>query len=53
MKRKREAPKERNPVAAYAKRSGSGAHGRTKKALRRADKVALRKEHQGPEPTVG
>ena len=48
MKRKPKVPKERNPVAAYAKRSGSGTHGKTKKALRRADKVALRKEHQGP-----
>lgn len=43
MKRKPSLPKERNPVAAYAKRSGAGVHGKSKKAERRAAKMALRK----------
>ena len=42
MKRKIKVPKERNPVAAYAKHSGSGAHGKTKKALRKGAKQNLR-----------
>jgi hypothetical protein len=43
MKPKIKAPKERNPVAAYAKRSGSGAHGKSKKAERRALKMDLKR----------
>jgi hypothetical protein len=47
MKRKPKVPKERNPVATYATRSGAGVHGKTKKALRKADKIALKKEWTG------
>ena len=44
MKRK-EPPKPRNPVSAYMKRSGSGVHGKSRKAERRSTKVALRKKY--------
>lgn len=44
MKRKHKTPKTRNPVAAFAKRSGSGAHGKTKKAERRAAKMTLQRD---------
>ena len=47
MKRKLKVPKARNPVATYATRSGAGVHGKTKKALRLADKIALKKEWTG------
>lgn len=42
MKRKPKVPKARNPVAAYAKRSGSGAHGKSHKAERSALKRELK-----------
>ena len=44
MKRKPKVPKERNEIVfALAKRAGagSGAHGKTNKALRRAEKIKL------------
>ena len=44
MKRKLKVPKARNPVAAFATRAGAGVHGKTKKAVRLADKIALKKE---------
>lgn len=47
MKRKPKVPKERNEVVfQLIKRagSGSGAHGKTKKAERRAAKVALKEQ---------
>lgn len=47
MKRKHKVPKERNPFVAHLATKRSGSHGKTKKALRRADKIALRREH-GP-----
>ena len=47
MKRKPKVPKARNPVAAFATRAGAGAHGKTKKATRRADKMAFKKEWTG------
>ena len=43
MKRKIKVPKERNPFVALIATKRSGAHGKTKKALRRADKIELRK----------
>ena len=46
MKQKLHKPRDPHAVAMFKRKSG--AHGKTKKALRRADKVALRKEHQGP-----
>lgn len=39
MKRKLKVPKARNPVAAFATRSGAGVHGKSRKALRRAEKM--------------
>ena len=47
MKRKPKVPKERNPVAAFAKRSGAGVHGKTRKADRRAAKVSLQEQMDG------
>lgn len=45
MKTKRKkAPPERNPFVAHARMRHAGAHGKTKKAQRRADKMALLKE---------
>ena len=44
MKRKLMVPKERNPFVAHLATKRSGAHGKTKKALRLADKIALKKE---------
>jgi hypothetical protein len=44
MKRKLKVPKPRNPVASFATRSGAGVHGKSKKALRLADKMTLKKE---------
>lgn len=44
MKRKPQAPKARNPFVQHLIKRSSGAHIKTKKALRRADKVALQKE---------
>jgi len=45
MKSKRKSlPKERNPYIQHlVARSGSGIHGKTKKAQRRAEKVELKK----------
>ena len=46
MKRKLKVPKERNSaVVQLIKRAGagSGAHGKTNKALRRADKIELKR----------
>ena len=45
---KRKPNKERDPHAVAMFKRKSGAHVKTKKALRRADKVALRKDYQGP-----
>jgi hypothetical protein len=44
MKQKLKVPKTRNPVAKFATRSGSGVHGKSKKAERRAAKIALQKD---------
>jgi hypothetical protein len=44
MKRKHKTPKPRNPVAAFAKRSGSGVHSKTKKAIRRKETVEFKKQ---------
>ena len=46
MKRKLHKAHDPHAVAMFKRKSG--AHVKTKKALRRADKVALRKDHQGP-----
>ena len=43
MKRKRLAP--RNPLVAVAKFKKAGAHGKSEKALRRAAKTELQREH--------
>lgn len=44
MKQKLKAPKERNPFVQHLVTKKSGAHGKTKKAVRRNEKVALKKE---------
>ncbi len=46
MKRKqKELPKERNPFVQHLiNRKGSGAHQKSKKAIRRDEKVSLKKE---------
>lgn len=44
MKRKPKVPKERNPFVQHLVVKHSGPHGKTKKAERRADKIALRKQ---------
>ena len=44
MKQKAKQPKNRNPVAAYAKRSGAGVHVKSNKAMRRKTKTDLLKE---------
>ena len=44
MKRKPKVPKERNPFVAHLATKRSGPHGKTNKALRRADKIALQQE---------
>ena len=44
MKRKHKVPKERNPFAIAVRFRRSGAHGKTKKAERRAAKVSLREQ---------
>ena len=44
MKRKHKTPKPRNPVAAFAKRNGSGVHSKTKKAIRRKEAVEFKKQ---------
>ena len=41
MKRKPKVPKERNPFVAHLATKRSGPHGKTRKALRRAEKVKL------------
>ena len=41
MKRKPKVPKERNPFVAHLATKRSGAHGKTNKALRRAEKIKL------------
>ena len=43
MKRKIKVPKERNPFVAHLATKRSGAHGKTKKPLRRADKMELKR----------
>lgn len=51
MKRKPKVPKERNEIVfALATRAGagSGAHGKTNKAQRRADKINLRNKIMDP-----
>jgi hypothetical protein len=47
MKRKPKVPKARNPVAAFATRSGAGVHGKSRKAERRAAKISLRERWTG------
>ena len=44
MKRKPKVPKERNPFVAHLATKRSGAHGKTKKAERRAAKITLQKQ---------
>lgn len=44
MKRKQKTPKERNPFVIHLVTKKSGAHGKTKKAIRRSEKVNLKKE---------
>ena len=41
MKRKHKTPKERNPFVAHIMLKRAGAHGKTNKALRRAEKIKL------------
>lgn len=53
MKQKQKAPKQRNPVAAYMKRSGAGVHRKSYKAERRAAKMALRSDGPVPERSMG
>lgn len=52
MKRKQKTPKPRNPAAVamigIRKSGASGVHGKSKKAERRADKIALRKQNIDP-----
>jgi len=43
MKRKMKIPKERNPFVQHMIMKKCGAHGKSKKAQRRDDKVSLRK----------
>lgn len=44
--KKKQAPKERNPFVQHLiNRNGGGAHQKTKKAIRRKDKVDLKKEY--------
>jgi len=47
MKRKIKVPKERNPFVAHLATKRSGAHGKTKKAERRAAKISLREQWTG------
>ncbi len=42
MKRKPKVPKERNPFVAHLATKRSGPHGKTNKALRKADKQVIR-----------
>lgn len=50
--KQKELPKPRNPFVLHLiNKRGSGVHGKTKKAQRRDDKMALRQN--GPETTVG
>jgi hypothetical protein len=45
MKRKhKDLPKARNPFVLHLSKRLSGAHGKTKKAERRSDKMALKQE---------
>lgn len=44
MKQKQKTPKERNPFVQHLVTKKSGAHGKSKKAIRRNEKVALKKE---------
>lgn len=45
MKSTKKIPVERNPFVQHIRVKASGAHGKSKKAIRRQDKVALRKEY--------
>ena len=42
--KKKDAPKERNPFVQHLLTKKQGAHGKTKKAIRRAEKVQMQKE---------
>jgi len=53
MKHKRQVPKERNPFVAHLATKRSGAHGKTNKALRRLEKVAMQSIQYGPRPIIG
>lgn len=44
MKNNKKIPKKRNPFVAHLATKRSGAHGKTRKAVRRADKVSLQKQ---------
>lgn len=44
MKKDKKIPKTRNPFVAHLATKRSGAHGKTKKAERRAAKVSLQKQ---------
>lgn len=44
MKQKQKSPKQRNPFVQHIITKKSGAHGKTKKAIRRDDKAQLKKE---------
>lgn len=46
MKRNKELPKVRNPFVLHLSKRPSGAHGKTKKAQRRLDKMALKKDYR-------
>ena len=48
MKRKPKVPKERNPFVALIATKRSGAHGKTNKALRKAEKQNLRNKIMDP-----
>lgn len=44
MKRVEKVVKERNPFVAHVMRKRAGAHGKSKKAIRRMEKIQFRKE---------
>lgn len=47
MKKKKQLPKERNPFVQHLiSKSGGGVHGKSKKAIRRQDKIDLKRDYQ-------
>jgi hypothetical protein len=45
MKTKKEQPKERNPFVLHLVKRKNGAHQKSKKSIRRSDKIDLQKEY--------